>query len=98
DRRRRRIFGGQAVLRLRPRQRIDVPAVGGSERRVDGRTAAADGGLQANGRRAADGVLRRADAVCGDARRGRPARSAAGGAAARWGGGGRGGRQAVEVV
>ncbi len=36
---RRRVLGGEAVLRLRPRQRADVPALGRRDGRADGRTA-----------------------------------------------------------
>ena len=52
DRERRLLLGRQALLRLRPRQRADLPALGRRERRADGRAADARRGLQALDRRA----------------------------------------------
>ena len=64
---RRRVLRGEAVLRLRPWQRAVVPALGRRHYGADGRAADAGGGVQAHRREEADHLLRRADAVRGDA-------------------------------
>ena len=67
---RRRVLGREAVLRLRPRQRADVSAVRRRDVGADGRAADAAGGVRSGSSSAAPTrVLRRADAVRGDARR-----------------------------
>ncbi len=65
---RRRLFGGEAVLRLWAGQRPHLPDGGGRHRRAAGRAADAGGRVRAilQGT-AADDLLRRADAVCGAA-------------------------------
>ena len=58
----RLLLGGEALLRLRTRQRADLPALGRRVRRAHGRAADAGRDVQASGaEHAADGLLRRAD-------------------------------------
>ena len=76
---RRRVLRGEAVLRLRARQRADLSAGGRRDRGADGRAADAGRGVQAPEGAQPDDLLRRADAVRGDARE--PGLAAQGGAA-----------------
>ena len=67
---RRRLLGGEALLRLRPRQRHELPDGGRRHRRAARRAADAEIGGFGDEARAADDLLRRADALCRHA--GRP--------------------------
>src|SRR4051812_6790542 len=68
--------GEQAVPRVRARQRPGVPLLGGREHGPDAGQACARPDVPRNPGREADRLLRRADALCGDAgAEGRPARS-----------------------
>ena len=84
---RRLLFCGEAVLRLRSRQRADLPARGRRDRAADGRAADAGRRLQALARRGrrreAHGLLRRADRLRRHARLARPAQARGGRAATR---------------
>ncbi len=68
-RRRCRVLGGEAVLRLWARQRADLPAGGRRHHHPDGRAAKPGLGLADLARASADDLLRRADPLCGAARR-----------------------------
>ena len=57
---RRRVLGGEAVLRLRPRQRPHVSAGGRRDDGADGRAADAGRGVRAAAQAPADDLLRRA--------------------------------------
>ena len=61
---RRRLFGGQAVLRLRPRQRHDLPDVGRRHHRTQRREADARRRRRAAAQASGHDVLRRADVLC----------------------------------
>ena len=67
-RRRCRILGGQAFLRLRPRQRAFFPAGGRRDHDSHGRTFDAGRRVQAPDRASGDDLLRRSDAFCSHAR------------------------------
>ena len=68
DRIRYRVLRREAVLRLRARQCLDVPARRRSDRVADGRAADAGRRVQALDRAQADGLLRCADRLRGHAR------------------------------
>ena len=68
------LFGGQAVLRLRSRQRHVVSHVGRRHQRAAARSADAGAGVPHAEAASADRILRRSDAVCGDAGLSRRAR------------------------
>ena len=61
---RRGPFGGQAVLRLRPRQRHDLPAVGRRHHRAQSRAADAGWRRRVAAQTSDHRVLRRADLLC----------------------------------
>ena len=73
---RRRVLGGEALLRLRARQRAHVSARRRRDGGADGRAADAGRGVRAPARAPADDLLRRADAVRRAARVSRRCRSA----------------------
>ena len=70
---RRRVLGGEAVLRLRPRQRAHLSAGRRRDDGADGRAPDAGGGVRAAAPPPADDLLRRADALRRAARESRPA-------------------------
>ena len=73
---RRRVLGGEAVLRLRPGQFADLPDVGRGDDRPDGRASDAGRRVPAPATAPADDLLWCADAVCGAAGQPRPAPNA----------------------